>query len=393
MYILRIALLMMFLWLCISAAFAQEGQVVFPLNDDYIKEWLVIGPFYPDNIKTDFLANIGGEENIQPKEGDIVTTSDGKTLDWKRYKAESNIVSFNYAIGYHEYATSYAFCILQSKVAGDFWAYFGNDNGAMVWINGEQVHNNPGNGAVICDQNRFDVKLKAGANKCLIKVVNQTEGWGFAMRIESAHHDRATLSGVITDKARRPVFNAFVCLEEKGLDIAETWTDAFGRYRISIYPVSGPYDLSVTNGDLGDWRIGIPIQKKENVKLDLTLREAISISGRILKENSNLPQENVMVQAVAINNDEVNYPKFIAGEVSDKRGMYRFINLKPGRYQVRCQIPGGDTYYKKGKNSVLPLLGGTRSVPPLLGGTKIEPILQIGTGKAFENVDFYFYPS
>ena len=33
----------------------------------YIREWLVLGPFFPDDLDRDFLADAGGEANIQPR--------------------------------------------------------------------------------------------------------------------------------------------------------------------------------------------------------------------------------------------------------------------------------------------------------------------------------------
>ena len=44
------------------------------VEGEYIKEWLVLGPFFPDDLETDFLADVGGEANIEPEEGDTVTT-------------------------------------------------------------------------------------------------------------------------------------------------------------------------------------------------------------------------------------------------------------------------------------------------------------------------------
>lgn len=39
---------------------AQEtGQPVAPLNGEYIREWLVIGPFFPDDLDKDFLVDVG----------------------------------------------------------------------------------------------------------------------------------------------------------------------------------------------------------------------------------------------------------------------------------------------------------------------------------------------
>jgi len=102
---------------CVSSVWAQEaGQPVASVNGEYIKEWLVIGPFFPDYIDKDFLADAGGEANIDPKAGDIVTTGDGRTLTWKRYKSETNLIHIIKAIGYSNNSIAYAFCILKPEI-------------------------------------------------------------------------------------------------------------------------------------------------------------------------------------------------------------------------------------------------------------------------------------
>jgi len=34
------------------------------IDGEYIKEWLVLGPFFDDDLETDFLSSVGGEANI-----------------------------------------------------------------------------------------------------------------------------------------------------------------------------------------------------------------------------------------------------------------------------------------------------------------------------------------
>ncbi len=60
----------------ISPANAQTHAI----NGEYITEWLILGPFFPNDLETDFLADVGGEANIEPKEDDTVTTADGSPL-------------------------------------------------------------------------------------------------------------------------------------------------------------------------------------------------------------------------------------------------------------------------------------------------------------------------
>ena len=104
----------------------------------------MLGPFFPDDLGRDFLADVGGEKNVNPKEGDAVTTQDGTTLTWKRYRTEEYSVNLIKAVGAHERATAYAFCILQSKNMGNgATMYLGSDGGVAVFVNGERVYYKP----------------------------------------------------------------------------------------------------------------------------------------------------------------------------------------------------------------------------------------------------------
>ena len=83
-----------------------------PINNEYIKEWLIIGPFFPANLETDFLDDAGGEANLRPREGDTVVTSDGRLLTWQRYCAKGHFVVLHDVLEINENTTVYAACIL-----------------------------------------------------------------------------------------------------------------------------------------------------------------------------------------------------------------------------------------------------------------------------------------
>ena len=111
---LRIGIVVLcYCWLTFVAT-AQNDAPVHSIDGQHIKDWLVLGPIFPDNSETDFLASVGGEANIHPQEGDTVTTADGKTLAWRRFTTKRNIINLLDAVGNHENATAYAFCLLQS---------------------------------------------------------------------------------------------------------------------------------------------------------------------------------------------------------------------------------------------------------------------------------------
>jgi len=159
----------------------------------------------------------------------------------------------------------------------------------------------------------------------------------------------AVISGIITNEDGEPIRYANVCLEQDGEKITQTLAGAKGKYRLAIFEkMHGSYDLFATREDLnlGDLRLGIRLHEDEHQTLNLTLKEAISIEGKLLMLDDTTPHVTVSVQA--IRNGEVS-----ATTLSDENGKYKFINLKPGQYQVRCYIPGGYVYYGqegKGEN-------------------------------------------
>jgi len=166
--------------------------------------------------------------------------------------------------------------------------------------------------------------------------------------------DLITLSGMIADETGKPMPNAFVRLEQDGEEIVKTRADASGNYRITLFqPAGGRYDLCATSatsaievagevdtlGELGAWRMGLQPHPGEPRELNLTLKPAISIEGTLLMLDDKTPHVAVPVQAL-------RNGKVIDGTLSDKEGKYHFINLRPGRYQVRCQVLDGYVYYR-----------------------------------------------
>ena len=329
----------------------------------------MLGPFFPNDIDTDFLADTGGEAAINPKEGDPVITADGTTLIWKRYTAKGNIIDLTDAVGNHENATAYAFCSLQSKTSGDAQIRLGFNDGVAVWINGQQVHLNPDRSPSL-DSDVFEVDLKAGANRCLVKVSNETSSWIFSMRVLSTK--RAVISGIITDENGNPIRNADVHLEQDEEEVLRTSTDENGNYSLDIYPAIGQYDIAATSDEEGAWNFGIRLREGERQTLNLRLTKAVSIEGTLLMLDDKTPHVAVSVQAIRDG-------KIVDGTFSDENGKYRFINLKPGDYQVRCQVPDGYVYYSSSSND-----NGM--------GEEIGEILQVEKDKTLEVIDFRFAP-
>jgi hypothetical protein len=77
-------------------------------------------------------------------------------------------------------------------------------------------------------------------------------------------------------------------------------------------------------------------------KAELQMKGKSNIEGTLLMLDDSTPHVAVPVQAIRDG-------KAIATTLSDEGGKYRFINLKPGQYQLRCQVLGGYVYYGEEK--------------------------------------------
>ncbi len=165
-------------WIFTAASHAQTHAV----NGEFITEWLLLGPFSPNDLDKDFLTSVGGEANIHPKEDDTVITALQDTLRWKHYRSPGSIIHFDHAIGPYEFVTVYAFCVLQSEKQRRVQFLVGSNDEIAVWINGQQVHRHSVVRGVNVDDDVFTAELNAGENTCLVKITNETFTWGFSMR-------------------------------------------------------------------------------------------------------------------------------------------------------------------------------------------------------------------
>ena len=110
--------------------------------------------------------------------------------------------------------------------------------------------------------------------------------------------------------------------------------------------------------------------------------DVISIEGRLLMLDDMTPHVAVPVQA--LRNGEV-----IATVLSDESGKYQFINLKPGRYKLRCQVLGGYVYYRATGDALrVTRYEGETSVAEKDAGEN----LYIRRRRTLKNIDLRFAP-
>ncbi len=331
----RVSVLLFLLVASFVGATAAEGPTpVHKADGSFIRDWLVLGPFPGKSLGTDFLAGAGGEANVRPKEGDVVTASDGKRLTWTRLKSTSDNVSLEGVLGIQEWSVAYVYCELASDQAAQSalrTAYEGN--GAGITLNGEQV----GNIRPHVDRNldihaQFPVNLKAGRNACLIKLAVAQREWTFMFQPLPPSH--ATVDIIVTEAGRTNHADALVELFEGANRVARLTTDETGKTSTSLYPLAEAYDIRVTSGESGAWLTNARFQVGEHRRLEIPVRNAVFISGHTSAMDGT-PQSGIVVEALA------ETGKAAETVLSDASGAFRFVNLRSGRYKLRCQGPSG----------------------------------------------------
>ena len=179
------------------------------------------------------------------------------------------------------------------------------------------------------------------------------------------------LYGQIVDAAGHAIAQATLRLEQPDTLPLLAQTDAMGAYQLAVQePQEGTYQLSATHSELGAWSAALHLAAGDSRRVDLTLQEAVSIEGTLLAFD-NTPHRNVVVQALYADGTEP--PRLAATTFSDEGGKYRFVNLRPGRYTLRCH---GAAEYVYGQSAT----------------ASEAALLQVQEGRPLVGVDFHFAP-
>jgi hypothetical protein len=161
----------------------------------FLRDWYVIGPFDARGMK--------GFKTVYPPEEkiDLAATyqGQGRMVSWKRYLApeatagtHAALVNLREPLGEAEDAVAYAYTAFESGEAREVEFRGAADDNLTAWVNGVRVFGfEEYRNGVRLDRHRFRVKLKAGKNTVLLKVVQaplapptHTEpNWEFLMRV------------------------------------------------------------------------------------------------------------------------------------------------------------------------------------------------------------------
>ncbi|MCX8065095.1 MAG: DUF4091 domain-containing protein [Candidatus Hydrogenedentes bacterium] len=247
--------LMVLLPLCVCA---QEGLSVDLKEGEFIKEWLVCGPF-PNPLKEgvveyyhdettlgfyiDYLSSVGGETGIRPVEGMSIDIGDGTPRVWKRYNSPTDYVDFCKVFEDNQGGkVAYAYCNLVADQDKEITFGVGSNDGIRVWLNGQLVWDNHCPRPAVVDEDCFNVSVKAGGNSLLIKVDQGYGNWGFYCRpvireeiikkLQEVPDVRSEISYIVENNSLR------------------VWMARHSRYRVCNPPVQYTIQLINRNGDV-----------------------------------------------------------------------------------------------------------------------------------------------
>ncbi|MBI3856343.1 MAG: hypothetical protein HY293_11705 [Planctomycetes bacterium] len=162
----------------VAAAPAPKADVK---GSPQAKEWFVIGPF------ADGLTN----EQPPEKEIDLGKEYQGKSgkVKWKLASAGINgaqaVFDWDKSNLFNPKTNVSVYALIHVKAPADMDArlLISHDDGGRAWLQGTLVHDNNKGGAVKADEFNVPIKLVEGWNRLLVKVNQNTAGFGLMMRI------------------------------------------------------------------------------------------------------------------------------------------------------------------------------------------------------------------
>ncbi|MBN8644586.1 MAG: DUF5110 domain-containing protein [Planctomycetes bacterium] len=157
-----------------------------------INAWSLLGPF--DMPEGDDLTAAFIDEARPVDLAATAKAPDGSIRKWIRWERSVGhhddprrefFVDFHKAFGkHHDDAVAYAVTHIDAPKASRVRFELGSDDGAVAWLNGNEVFRKSVQRGYAPRDDRFEADLKAGRNELLLKVSQYKGGWGFSVHIE-----------------------------------------------------------------------------------------------------------------------------------------------------------------------------------------------------------------
>lgn len=343
----------------------------------WLTDWLVLDRYLSSSEQTNFLNHFPAFKNGFPEQNDRLPALGGMPCSWKQVRVRGDFFNVRTAVGKdHEGKSAFLFCRIIADRPGDVEFRMSARPEVELWLNGQKLVRSTylyddqfkGKGTWI-----YGGSLQASTNGLLIRISQLGLDRGFALR--ALPPERTVLTGRIFDSSGKAVGQGVqIVAWRRGREITRIRTDNSGIYHLSLPPQPDePCDIAFTYGDEGCWRIAETLREGDRLARDVTLYPAVSLSGTLtMLDKSQSPHREVTVQV--LRNGALS-----ASVLSDDKGHYRFINLKPGDYQIRCQTAAGMLYYASGATPVTSDAGNSTAAA-----------IKVEEGKPMRNLDFRF---
>ncbi len=165
-----------------------HGQDAKPDVEGYIRQWLMLAPIPlgQENAGAELIGKeqVEKEASFKPKGGDKVKVKD-KELTWKSVTSKEAVFDFNETLGSPQenvagYLVAYLVC---DKELTDLTLLIGNNDQALVYLNGKEVLKYTETGTLEKDSNKVEkVTLNKGVNTIVFKVINENNNWQGCLR-------------------------------------------------------------------------------------------------------------------------------------------------------------------------------------------------------------------
>jgi len=142
-------------------------------NRDYIKAWVVAGPYRQANKAGPALFGVA----FPPEK-------DGADVKWQPVGGMGMTVNLGGIFGGNN-AVAYLRTRIYSPAAQDARLELGSDDGVKAWLNGKVVHANNTSRGCTPGSDKVNVKLVKGWNTLLMKITQGTGGWEACAKIVS----------------------------------------------------------------------------------------------------------------------------------------------------------------------------------------------------------------
>jgi signal transduction histidine kinase/DNA-binding response OmpR family regulator/protocatechuate 3,4-dioxygenase beta subunit len=154
--------------------------------------------------------------------------------------------------------------------------------------------------------------------------------------------------GRIADAGGHALANAHIEVRRANGATDRASTDADGNYAFTIQP-SERADLFATDGERSAYRVGFQPSGERKQRLDWTLTETGADASRSHQKEapstSSPPNQGLLAAASPSSSASL----IVASVLTADDGSFDFSGLRPGAYQLRCQTPGGRTWFEDGR--------------------------------------------